>query len=461
VLGGGPAGCAAARLLAQWGRRVVLVTRPATVRHPLGESIPPSTRKLFDLLGVGPAIESAGFVRSTGNTVWWGSGAPRVEYFANGEHGWQVTDDRLEGILRAAVAAAGVDVIEARLTSDDISARGAAFVLDCTGRGGVWARARGLRVHEPDLRTVALIGLWEFGTLDVPDASHTLVESYESGWAWSVPVGRDQRLVAVMVDPRTSNLAKAEGARAAYLHELARTRCFRQLTAAAELSGGPWGWDASMYSASRYADGNVLLVGDAGSFIDPLSSAGVKKALASAWLAAVAVHTALERPAMRDIAFDFYAAREREIYTAFRRLTERYLADALSAHQHPFWIDRAGALDDDGGADDVPAIQRAFDRLRDAAAIALRASPSVRIEPRPAVSGCHIVLEPRVVTAALPQGMRYIRDVDLVSLIELAPASSQVPDLFEAYCRRAGPVALPDFLAALSTVLARGWLLWP
>ena len=34
-----------------------------------------------------------------------------------------------------------------------------------------------------------------------------------------------------------------------------------------------------------------LLAGDAGSFIDPLSSAGVKKALASAWLAAVAVST--------------------------------------------------------------------------------------------------------------------------------------------------------------------------
>ncbi len=37
-----------------------------------------------------------------------------------------------------------------------------------------------------------------------------------------------------------------------------------------------------------------------------------KKALASGWLAAVATHTALIRPAMRQIALDFFSAREAE-----------------------------------------------------------------------------------------------------------------------------------------------------
>jgi hypothetical protein len=305
-----------------------------------------------------------------------------------------------------------------------------------------------------------LIGLWTADAFDVPETSHTLIESYESGWAWSVPATDGERFIAVMVDPRTSNLAKGDGARQTYLNELARTRHFRQLTAAAMFADGPWGWDASMYSASRYVDGNVLLVGDAGSFIDPLSSAGVKKALASAWLAAVAVHTSLDRPAMRETAFEFFAAREREIYAAFRHLTERYLGDASTAHEHPFWTDRMSALDDDNGNDDVREAQRAFDQLRGAPAIALNVSPSVSIELRPAVSGCHIVLEPRVVTEALPQGARFIRDVDVVTLIELAPAHAQVPDLFDAYCRRAAPVALPDFLAAMATVVARRWLIW-
>ena len=61
----------------------------------------------------------------------------------------------------------------------------------------------------------------------------------------------------------------------------------------AALDGGPWGWDASMYCAEHLAGEDWLLAGDAASFIDPLSSAGVKKAMASGWLAAVTVNTSL------------------------------------------------------------------------------------------------------------------------------------------------------------------------
>jgi len=62
------------------------------------------------------------------------------------------------------------------------------------------------------------------------------------------------------------------------------------------------------------------------------------------------------------------------------------------------------------------------------------------------------------VEADRPAGVRYVRDVDLLAVLELAPSFAQVPDLFEAYCRRAGPVALPDFLYALATAVARRWL---
>ena len=44
----------------------------------------------------------------------------------------------------------------------------------------------------------------------------------------------------------------------------------------------------------------------------------------------------------------------------------------------------------------------------------------------------------------------------VVSLVGLL--IDQVPDLFDAYCRRAGPVALPDFLATLAYAVASGWL---
>jgi 2-polyprenyl-6-methoxyphenol hydroxylase-like FAD-dependent oxidoreductase len=504
VAGGGPAGAAAARLLALWGHDVRLVTTPVaglkaratndyeyvarTFRSAtLGESLPPSCQKLFDVLGVSDAIDRAGFVRSTGNTVWWGEQSTRVESFASGQHGWQVTADALSAVLGDAARAAGVRFEEGRVTADMLAGAAESIVLDCTGRSGVVARARGWRVYEPALRTVALVGVWRRdGGWPVPDPSHTLIESYADGWMWSVPVAPSTRFarspldaargdpepvegtgqaasaryIAAMVDPRSSGLAPAS-ARGIYLAEIAKTNRFASLVEDAMLEGGPSGWDASMYSSTRYADDRVLLAGDAGSFIDPLSSAGVKKALASGWLAAVAAHTSLVNPAMRQTAFEFFDARERDIYQHFRALTQRFFSDAAAGHDHPFWTDRAGALDGDvrGDLADDRAVQAAFERMRSASRLAVRRGADVRVEPRPAVSGCEIVLEPRIVRSHT-SGIRYLHDVDVVSLVALAPDFDDVGALFEAYGRTHGPVALPDFLAALAAAVANGWLAW-
>ena len=51
VIGGGPAGSAAARLLASWGQSVIVLAR-APRQPPLAESLPPSCVKLFDEIGV-------------------------------------------------------------------------------------------------------------------------------------------------------------------------------------------------------------------------------------------------------------------------------------------------------------------------------------------------------------------------------------------------------------------------
>jgi hypothetical protein len=102
----------------------------------------------------------------------------------------------------------------------------------------------------------------------------------------------------------------------------------------------------------------------------------------------------------------------------------------------------------------------AFERIRQSETLNVRRSDRVRIEPRPAVSGCEIVLEDRLMSDDGSSAVRYAYDVDLVALIDLAPSHTQVPELFAAYQRRAAPVALPDFLAALAMAVARGWLIW-
>jgi flavin-dependent dehydrogenase len=473
VLGGGPAGAAAARLLASWGHGVRLVAgdpRRGVPPRALAESIPPSAGKLFEALGVGAAIDEAGFVRSTGNTVWWGSGEPRVENFGAGRLGWQVTTDRLETILQQAAADAGARIERRSMTAAEALASAAGFRLDCTGRAGVLARALAVREDDARLRSVALVGAWRVRAAPwIPDDTQTLIESYADGWAWSVPVDERLRHVAVMVDPRSSNLAAHGQAREVYLAEIAKTRQFRALLAeGSALEEGPRGWDASMYGSSRYVAGETLLVGDAGSFIDPLSSAGVRKALVSAWVAAIAVHTALTRPERRTMALRFHEERELALYAALRKLTAGHLADAARSHDDPFWTDRALDFVEPGvGRADVASglsrigpdqVRDAYEDLRRRPHSSLQLAPAVRVEARAVIEGCEIVSRSHLVAEDDEAPVRFLYDVELPELVAVATAESDPGAMFDRYCRRRGEVALPQFLTALSTLVARGWL---
>ena len=383
--------------------------------------------------------------------MWWGAGEPRVELFARGARGWQVDVDALANVILAEATAAGVPVEQSTVRDQPDG-----FVLDCTGRSGVIARAAKVREFIDGPRTVGLVGVWyRDGGWPVPDDSHTLVESYGDGWMWSVPSGDGLRHIAAMVDPQRSELTRKSSVDT-YRDEIAKTQVFKNITADASMIEGPRGFDASPYRATAYAGERWLLVGDAGSFVDPLSSAGVKKALASAWLAAVAMNTALKTPSMRAPAFEFFSAREEEIERQLSRQSRLFLAGAAAAHDRPFWDERA----DERGPedDDNELVRQALHRLRATRLWQPRIGPSISIQPRPLVRGNEIVLEPHLISAEHPRGIRYVRGVDVVALVQLAPSVLQVPALYDSYVRTAGTVPLPDFLYAVATAVARGWL---
>jgi len=490
VLGGGPAGAAAARLLASHGHRVALVTR-APARPALAESLPPSVGKLLDRIGVRRAVDAADFVRATGNTVWWGSDEPRVESFGAGSLGWQVRRDTFDAVLLAEAERAGARVVRRAIVRD--VARGAdgdahqlvhyesqgrqrsvaaRWVLDCTGRAGLLAR-RQWRRADPAGRTLALVGVWERrgGWTMLGDETHTLVESYHGGWAWSVPVSRSRRYVTAMVDPSLTSVRRSEAADTlgvVYHAELAKAHRIGSLVRSgrgpARLAGAPFARDASSYDATRFADPGVLLVGDAASFVDPLSSYGIKKALSSAWLASVVVHTALVDESIQSAALELYDARERAMCDALRRRFAELSRDVASDATTEFWRARSAADAGDDGEPDVSALRRdpavlaALDAIRQRASIGLRPSDALRRSDRPTVRGDRVELAEHLFVPAFRDGVRYLRSIDLVTIVALAPLYDQVPDLYAAYNRAASPAPLPDFLGALSVLVAKGML---
>ncbi|MFW6206582.1 MAG: NAD(P)/FAD-dependent oxidoreductase, partial [Gemmatimonadota bacterium] len=291
VLGGGPAGSAAATLLARHGHDVALVHPTMPPHGALAESIPPSARRILDEIGVLGALEGAGFHPNRGNTVWWAGAEARIESFEVAESGFHVDRAGLEEVLVGRARDAGVVVhdgalarsatetdrgwkVRCTVTDDDLLDLRAPWILDATGRRGLIATGEG---REPDrsTTTVALVRRWRRrGGFEGADPTHTLVESYVDGWAWSVPLSPEERCVTAMVDHRHVDLG-GEKLAAKLDRELDKTAHVGALRNGAVPCGPAWACSASLYTAARFARPGLLLVGDAGSFIDPLSSFGV------------------------------------------------------------------------------------------------------------------------------------------------------------------------------------------
>ena len=454
VIGAGPAGTTAARLLAEWGHSVALVSRPPE-RRSLAESLPPSIRKLLAHVGILKRVERAGFLPATGNTAWWGDAQGRAEDFA-GETGFQVLRSEFDRLLFDAARQSGVrcllasvsrvEVGEAVTTSVAFGRRRlhARFVLDCSGRAGVLGRR--FRVKEKRLAMVALNGVWESAAaFPGVEATRTLVESYADGWAWSVPLSPRRRHVAFMMDPRP-------GAR--YQDELRKTTQLRRVLDAATLVEKPWACDASVYGARAFAGPRFLLVGDAGSFLDPMSSFGVKKALASAWLAAVVANTCLRHPERSQAALRLFESREREMAATYARESARHAREVADRYATPFWTRRAEA--EASVASEDALLRSAFLTLKASERVSLRLAEDARFTQAAEVRGREVVLREALTAPALPEPVRYVRGVELPRVARLALECDELGEVFEAYNRSGAAVPLPDLLAAVSFLLAKG-----
>lgn len=443
ILGAGPAGSTAARLLATWGHRVLLVHRE-TPHSNAAESLPPSIRTALHLAGVEADVEGAAFPRAEGNTVWWGTPEPRVELYPDSRRGYHVRRSQFDELLRNLAIKAG-----AKISSEPSEAK---FILDCTGRSGVHAR-NGLRLHDCPYRTICVGATWQSAT-PFPHESHTLIEAYRDGWCWSVPLDSHTRYVAVMVDSSATDLVKSEGIGPLYHAEIDKTDAFLKLRNETIVQT-PSACDATPYHASRYTNGNVLLVGDAASFIDPLSSFGIKKAITSAWMAAVVVNTVLHDPQGQELAWQFFGERENQAYADASRNAALHFARLAEHQPHPFWTRRASASSASllYKPEELLAV---LEQLHDKEEVTLRRSADVHIADSPTVEENMVVVRPRLIAPQLPTGLEFVNGVEVSRMITVCEEYHEVPAMFEAYNSQNPEVDLPNFLGALTLLIAKG-----
>jgi flavin-dependent dehydrogenase len=383
VIGGGPAGSTAAGLLARQGFEVTLLERDRFPRYHIGESILPSCRPIFELLGVWDAIESHGFVEKGGAYFFWGDEEWEVRFSGmdDGANAWQVVRSEFDEILLDHAAAQGVEVhqgtavrelefdgdrpVAARWRADDGTSGRIAFdhLVDASGRGGVMSvRHLDSRRFHGVFRNVATWTYWrDTAALDRGPQGAITVASTPGGWFWSIPLHDGTTSIGLVTGRDRFNRLRNElgGVRAVYDAALAECPAvLRQIDGAERVDAEMKVEQDYSYVAESFAGPGWFLSGDAACFLDPLLSTGVHLATYSGMLAAASLGSVLRGEVGEDEAREFYSTVYRHAYERLLVLVSVFYESYRGKDHHFYNAQRLSPGERDG-----LHLQDAFDRI--------------------------------------------------------------------------------------------------
>ena len=451
IAGAGPAGSTAGYLLAGLGFRVLLLEKAEFPRYRIGESLTPSILPVLDFVKLRERVESGGFLRMRGHTVCWGSPEPRTGYYSPdksrmGFQVWRESFDML--LLENARRQKGIEVkLAVGVNEVGIDRRGVTvhatrqgpirtrFFVDATGHAGVLAR-QDFRQRDPDFKTLAVTGYWHNAAAPAgDDFGNTLLEAYENGVVWSVPLQNGLRNVTVLVDWSQGRRIRDLGLRDFYLSEMNKLSYVSKFLSAASLPAAPRVSDATLYTARQFAGERFLLLGDAGLFIDPLSSEGVQTAMASAITGAAVINTILSRPAAAASALTFYRDAQNNAYSTHYRQSVEYYDQERRWPDSIFWRRRSGLLTSAQGAGANGNGTGAA--LKPPAEVShVRLAPDVRIERRPVLEWPYVEMREVLVTDSNARGLRFLHNICVPALLKEIKKKPAIVDIVAGYLNR-------------------------
>ena len=346
IIGGGPAGATPAILLAQKGRRVVVLEREKFPRFRIGESLLPYSMGAFDRLGVRERLKGLAMPKN-GAEVATACGARRVKfYFKDGfrlRHGdaFQMERAVFDQVLLDRAREAGAEVREGtQVESAEFEADGvtlhtssgtvrARYVIDGSGRQSVIGNQLGLRRPYAHLQKFSCFAHYEGVQRDEGlDGTLTRLVRGEGFWFWLIPLDAGRTSVGLVMDVATFRARKLSPA-AMLGAAIAASPLMASRMENAKLLGQVQSAGDYSFRNARFAGERWMLTGDSAGFIDPIFSTGVFLAIHSGELAADAIHRALARPTTRARAFASY---EKEM----NGIMDKYLRFVTAWYQPEF-----------------------------------------------------------------------------------------------------------------------------
>lgn len=364
IVGGGPAGAATALSLVRLGfdRLTVMCNQGDRVDpNAIGECLPPAARAVLRQLGLETLLDGEAHRPCPGSWSLWGRDRPGFNDFLldpNGR-GYHLDRSRFNAQLLEALAGAGVELMRpARLAS--VAPTPVGFGLSGTVNGQPFHREFPVLVDASGASAAAvrrlgvarnvyddLIAVCGFvACSDAPD--HTLLEGDATGWWYGARLPGDRCLISYTSDWETVR-DQAIDTPSGFAEAFGRTRLLsRHLpypnpeeldrlikpAPVAILSG----------VAGRVDQGAWLAVGDAACSFDPISSAGITKALNQGQRAANAID-AWCRTGQSDGLLDYQSAVFAEFSEHIKQRQQHYLAE-YRYRGGEFWRRRLEPLQD-------------------------------------------------------------------------------------------------------------------
>ena len=317
ILGGGPAGASAAAVLAEKGRRVVVVEREKFPRYKVGESLIPYCYFPLERIGMIEKLRKTNFTKKY--SVQFAAIDGRIStpfyFFQHLEHDasqtWQVVRSEFDTLMLDNAQEKGAEVMfetaAKRLLVDgdrclgiEVEQHGETFhieapmTIDCGGRHGFAATQLGWIIPDPELNKVAIWSYYKGGKRDegYDEGATTVAYLPEKGWFWHIPLPDDIISLGVVAE-RKYLYRDGKNLEAILDREINENKWIADHIAGAERVESIQVTAEYSYRSRYCASDGLVLAGDAFSFLDPVFSSGVFLALQSGVMVGDAVDAAL------------------------------------------------------------------------------------------------------------------------------------------------------------------------
>ena len=306
VVGAGPAGTAAAAILAEAGRETLLIEREAMPRFHVGESLMPETYWPLQRLGLVERVQASGWQTKKSVQFVTAKGTESAPFFFRDHDGrecsttWQVERSEFDRLLFDRACELGADCRDMTrlldvhfdeseavcgVTVRDADGRdrqiGCRVVVDATGQQAFLASKLRIKEMNPELRKAAIWGYYRDairGEGDNEGATIIMQTETKDAWFWFIPQSRGITSIGCVGD--NDFLLKGRGTpQEVFLEELDRCPGLKtRLQHAARVGDFRVAKEFS-YMTRQHAGEGWVLVGDAFGFLDPVYSSGVYFAL--------------------------------------------------------------------------------------------------------------------------------------------------------------------------------------